>query len=94
MNSRDNNNEVALSRRRLLRAGVCAAGAAALIGVGSTAATAQVKKASHKDAGYQESPSGGKSCSNCRQFQAPSSCSVVEGPISGNGYCRLYAKKA
>jgi len=93
MDDQSNDNRGALSRRRLLRAGAYAVGAATLIGVASTAATAQVKKAAQKDAGYQDSPSGGKSCSNCRQFQAPSSCSVVEGPISGNGYCRLYAKK-
>jgi hypothetical protein len=36
---------------------------------------------------------GGKNCGTCRQFQAPSSCSVVDGTISPNGYCRLYAKK-
>ena len=93
MNDQDNDNQ-GLSRRRLLRAGAYAVGAAALIGAASTSANAQVKKAAQKDAGYQDSPSAGKSCANCRQFQAPSSCSVVEGPISGNGYCRLYAKKA
>jgi hypothetical protein len=94
MNDQDDNNQ-ALSRRRLLRAGALAAGAAALIGVGSTAATAQVsKKASQKDAGYQESPMGANRCGLCRNFQPPSSCASVEGTISPNGYCRLFAKKA
>ena len=94
MEDQTNNNRGELSRRRLLRAGACAAGAVALLGAASTAATAQVaKKASQKDAGYQESPMGGKSCGTCRQFQAPSSCTTVEGTISANGYCRLYAKK-
>jgi hypothetical protein len=92
-NDQDNNNH-GLSRRRLLRAGAYAVGAAALIGAVSSSAEAQTKKAAQKDAGYQESPMGGKSCSSCRQFQAPGSCSVVEGTISPNGYCRLYAKKA
>jgi nitrous oxide reductase len=94
MTDHDNNKPGMLSRRRLLRAGAYAAGAAALIGAAATSANAQVKKAGQKDAGYQESPMGGKSCGNCRQFQAPSSCSVVESPVNANGYCRLYAKKA
>ncbi|KIZ36316.1 MULTISPECIES: hypothetical protein [Rhodopseudomonas] len=85
----------ALSRRRLLRRGAYAAGAAALFGVAATAVEAQVaKKASQRDAGYQTSPSGGKSCATCRQFKPPSSCITVEGSISPSGYCRLYAKKA
>ncbi|ABD88503.1 hypothetical protein [Rhodopseudomonas palustris] len=85
----------ALSRRRLLRTGAYVVGAAALVGVAATGADAQVaKKASQRDAGYQESPNAGKSCSTCRQFQPPSSCTTVESPISPTGYCRLYAKKA
>lgn len=90
----DTKNPGALSRRGLLKASAYAAGAAAVLGMAATGAEAQVKKAAQKDAGYQDSPNAGKSCSTCRQFQAPSSCSVVEGTISGNGYCRLYAKKA
>jgi secreted PhoX family phosphatase len=93
MTDQHNDNRT-LSRRRLLSAGACAAGAAALVGLASMPAAAQAKKASQKDAGYQESPMGGKSCENCRQFKAPNSCTVVESPVSGNGYCRLYAKKA
>jgi secreted PhoX family phosphatase len=95
MTDQNNDNTGDLSRRRLLRAGAMAVGAAALIGAASTAANAQVaKKATQAATGYQDSPSSGKSCSTCRNFQAPSSCSVVEGTISPNGYCRIYAKKA
>ncbi|HEY0328268.1 MAG TPA: high potential iron sulfur protein [Rhodopseudomonas sp.] len=84
-----------LSRRRLLRSGAYAVGAAAIVGIAATGASAQVaKKASQRDAGYQESPNAGKSCSSCRQFLPPSSCTTVESPINPNGYCRLYAKKA
>jgi secreted PhoX family phosphatase len=94
MNDQNDHDRGALSRRRLLSSGALAAGAAVMLGVASTAATAQVsKKASQKDAGYQDSPMGGKTCGTCRNFQAPSSCVTVEGSISPNGYCRLYAKK-
>jgi hypothetical protein len=36
----------------------------------------------------------GKKCSGCTLFKAPSSCSVVKGKISPNGYCIAYAAKA
>ncbi|AVT74820.1 high potential iron sulfur protein [Rhodopseudomonas palustris] len=89
------NDQPPLSRRKLLKAGVGAAGVAAMLGAGVAAANAQVtKKASHKDAGYQESPNGAKRCGTCRQFRPPSSCITVESPISENGWCRLYAGKA
>jgi hypothetical protein len=36
----------------------------------------------------------GKKCSGCALFKAPSSCSVVKGKISPNGYCIAYSPKA
>jgi hypothetical protein len=86
----------ALSRRRVLRHGVCAgaAGAAAILGTAAAANAQVAKKAAHAAAGYQETPNAGKNCGTCRQFQPPSSCLTVESPISSNGWCRLYAKKA
>lgn len=84
-----------LSRRGLLKVGAYAAGAAAIIGATASRVEAQIaKKASHQNAGYQESPNAGKSCGNCRHFQPPSGCVTVESPINSNGWCRLYAKKA
>jgi hypothetical protein len=84
-----------LSRRSLLKAGAYAAGVVATIGTITSSVEAQVaKKAAQSTAGYKASPNGSKSCSNCRHFQAPSSCNVVDGSISGDGYCNLYAKKA
>lgn len=84
-----------ISRRKMLRAGVSVVGLAAVAGFAAGAAEAQVtKKATHKDAGYRESPNGAASCSSCRQFRPPSSCVTVESPISSGGWCRLYAKAA
>jgi len=36
----------------------------------------------------------GKKCSGCTLFKAPSSCSVVKGKISPNGYCIAFSPKA
>jgi hypothetical protein len=81
----------ALSRRQLLRgAAVAAGGAAALVG---TVLPAQAKLA-QTAAGYQTSPKGDASCAGCSLFKAPSSCSLVDGTISPNGWCRFYSKKS
>ena len=52
-----------------------------------------VQKASKQAMHYQDKPSGDKKCSECLQFVAPSSCKVVEGTISPNGYCIAWVKK-
>jgi hypothetical protein len=41
---------------------------------------------------YQYSPNAaGSHCSICANFVAPSSCQIVEGVISGGGYCLVYS---
>lgn len=82
-----------LSRRSVLR------GAALLAGGTLAAAVIQVKpayaqKAPQASVKYQDSPSNGQKCSDCTYFQAPSSCGVVDGKISPNGWCALYNKKS
>jgi hypothetical protein len=42
---------------------------------------------------YQDKPNGDQKCSNCLQFEPPSSCKVVEGKISPEGYCIAWVKK-
>ena len=45
---------------------------------------------------YQGTPEGDKSCANCMQFVAPSSCKLIpdDTEISPQGYCAVWAKKA
>lgn len=58
-------------------------------------ATAQGGKLSQAQAQYQEQPKGDQSCATCMHFIAGSStCQVVEGKVSPNGWCMLWAKKA
>ncbi|HSD96516.1 MAG TPA: high-potential iron-sulfur protein [Sulfuricaulis sp.] len=57
-------------------------------------ATAQGGKLSKAQAQYQEQPKGDQNCANCMHFIAGSStCQVVEGKVSPNGWCMLWAKK-
>lgn len=58
-------------------------------------ATAQGNKLSKAQAQYQDQPKGDQNCANCMHFIAESStCQVVEGKVSPNGWSMLWAKKA
>lgn len=59
------------------------------------AAPAAVGKMSQASVQYQTQPQGEQKCSLCTHFIAESnSCMLVEGQISPDGWCRMWAKKA
>jgi hypothetical protein len=78
-----------LSRRSVLQCTIAAAGASVL----GVPAAAQSTKSPQQSARYQDHPNGNQRCGTCRQFQPPSSCKVVAGKISPNGWCTLYFAK-
>ena len=81
-----------LSRRSVLRGAALLASAAVTAGfVPSKDARAQ--KASKEAMNYADKPNGDKRCSNCLNFISPTSCAIVEGTISPDGYCVAWAKK-
>lgn len=54
--------------------------------------TGKLSKAQVK---YQEQPKGDQHCANCLQFLAESNtCKVVDGPISPQGWCTVWVKRA
>ena len=64
---------------------------AAVLASGAAPALAADNKKQFK---YQDKPGkSGQKCSGCKFFKAPSSCSVVTGTISPNGWCVAWAKK-
>jgi hypothetical protein len=84
-----------ISRRQALiiaagAAGASATGAVAIIG---TSSPAQAAKVSQKIVNYQDTPKGEQRCENCVQFEAPSTCKTVDGTVSAQGWCSVYAKK-
>jgi hypothetical protein len=83
-----------ISRRSVLSVAAGAAGAvsgvAAIVGTSTPALAA---KASQKSVKYQDTPKGDARCDNCSLFEAPNSCKTVEGTISPEGWCMVYAKK-
>jgi len=77
-----------LSRRSVVMA---AAAAAPLLVMSGTGAQAKETQTAVR---YQDSPKDGRQCSGCNNFLPPNSCKLVDGVISPNGWCQLWAKKA
>ena len=79
-----------LSRRSVLRGGIsftCAAlGAAAAV----AAPLGPEAKLPQDQVSYQPSPKGDRKCSDCFNYEGNGSCRVVAGPISPDGWCRLW----
>lgn len=83
-----------LSRRAFFqRVATYGVGAALVHGLGSGPATAQTKVAQNT-VSYQPEPKGAQRCDGCNYFQPPKACKMVEGEISPQGWCSLFAKKA
>jgi hypothetical protein len=72
--------------RRCLLSGVGAAGI-----YGATTASGRAK-VSQSAVTYQQTPKGEQRCSNCGQFQPPNACKLIDGRISPQGRCQLWAK--
>jgi High potential iron-sulfur protein len=81
-----------ISRRQILTiaGGASVTSAAVIIG---TSTPVQAAKASQKIVKYQDTPKGEQRCENCMQFEAPSTCKTVDGTVSAQGWCMVYAKK-
>jgi hypothetical protein len=81
-----------ISRRDFLFTAGMAGGAAAVVALSMSPAHAS-NKMSQKAMSYRTSPNGNQRCDNCGNFQAPSSCKLVDGVIAPNGWCVLYRPK-
>lgn len=79
-----------LSRRRLLEGAVTAASTALAVLLPLDPASA-APKISKTAVAYQDHPDGDKRCGKCMQFQPPNSCKLVDGAVTPQGYCRIFA---
>jgi len=79
-----------LSRRALLHHAVRTAGVTAIFCGGPHRADAAIK-ISKAAVAYQDQPDGDKKCGKCAQFEPPAACKLVDGAISPQGFCRLFA---
>lgn len=81
-----------MKRREFIKVASCSLALLPIVLIASDRATAQ-SKVSKETAKYQDSPKDGNKCSGCQFFQDPDACQLVEGPISPDGWCALYAPK-
>ncbi|MGH7038409.1 MAG: hypothetical protein ACREFK_00790 [Stellaceae bacterium] len=85
-----------VSRRSLFTAAAAILGgfaASALGWMAPRSAAAATKKIAQKVAQYQDTPKGSQHCALCTHFEPPSSCQLVAGKISPNGWCILFSPK-
>ena len=85
--------EIKFSRRSVLKSVVLLTGTACAGSLLSRKEALAQQKATQAAMKYQNKPNGDQKCSNCSQFEPPSSCKVVEGKISPEGYCIAWVKK-
>lgn len=87
-----NNRErmISLERRRLLQGG--AGTAVSMVVSGCASGVGGAFKTQPNLVDYRASPNGKERCDNCRLWQPPAGCQAVAGPISPQGWCRVYTK--
>jgi hypothetical protein len=87
----------ALWRRWLQRLVTVASELVAVLHSGSSAIAEEAIKEEDKikkpDAKYQDKPKGQQRCEICLNFQPPSTCKIVQGPVTRHGWCQLFAAK-
>jgi len=81
------------SRRSVLKSVILLTGTVCAGSLLSRREALAQQKATQAAMKYQNKPNGDQKCSNCSQFEPPSSCKVVEGKISPEGYCIAWVKK-
>jgi hypothetical protein len=83
-----------ISRRALFESAGVAIGLA--IANAPTPAEEAIKeqdKIKKPDAKYHDKPKGQQRCEICLNFQPPSTCKIVQGPITPRGWCQFFAAR-
>jgi hypothetical protein len=87
-----------MNRTRIMRQGVprrtILAGTMLALGAAVVSEAPAGQKLAQADANYQSTPKGGQRCGICYNFQQPNGCKFVQGNISPDGWCQLFAPKA
>lgn len=85
----------AVSRRLLLKSTAMTFTAAAFAFIAGCDVTETGAKVSKQRAEYQDAPKGPQKCGKCKYFIADeNTCRKVEGDISPEGWCMLFAAKS
>jgi hypothetical protein len=86
-----------MSRRTLIEGAVAVVGALAggwaRTAVAVDQDVAEKDKINQAEAQYQQRPKGQQRCEICLQYEAPSKCRIVQGPINPKGWCQFFAAR-
>jgi hypothetical protein len=83
-----------VSRRNLLRNATIAAGGGAIFAAAMIADSAKAaNQISQAAAAYQTIPKNGAQCDICALFTPPISCTLVQGNISTQGWCKYFTPR-
>jgi hypothetical protein len=86
---------VDISRRNLLRNATAAAGGGVIFAATMIVENAKAAdKISQAAAAYQPIPKNGAQCDICTLFQPPISCTLVQGNINTQGWCKYFTPRA
>jgi len=90
----ESKNIAPISRRNLLRSATMAAGGGAIFAATVIAERAEAaNQISQAAAAYQPIPKNGAQCDICGLFTPPISCTLVEGNISTQGWCKYFTPR-
>ena len=81
-----------VTRRRFMNGWIAAAGVIVL--AEALASRRAPAKIAPNLVAYQETPKDGHDCAGCALVEPPNACKSVDGPISPQGWCRLWLKKS
>jgi hypothetical protein len=76
------------SRRKLVRAIANGVSAGLLLRITPSEAS---EKMTRQQVEYQDTPRDIYSCATCTLFEPPKYCKVIEGEISKDGWCKVFA---
>ena len=79
-----------MSRRKMLQDFARAALGIAVASAAADDAFAAKPKKSQADVAYQNFPHGVERCEICAPFLPPDQCRTVVGPVSRQGWCKIY----
>ncbi|MFC6634749.1 high-potential iron-sulfur protein [Microbulbifer taiwanensis] len=81
-----------ITRREFLKLSSCSLALLPVALIATDRSVAQTK-AKKEAVQYQDTPKNGQKCVDCVLFEPPEGCKVVEGKISPEGWCSLFAPK-
>ena len=77
--------------KKIIRRAFLKTTAGVVAAFGAIGGARALQKATQEDVSYQDTPMDGQSCANCHFWDGEGGCDVVEGEVSADGWCDIWA---